>query len=103
MNVADSAQNNETLARQLWAVGDPVRLRILRMLPSEPNCEAPCNVSKVADAIGLSQPTASHHLRVLRQAGIIENRRMCRDVIYWVRQDEADAVTEALSNVFRGA
>lgn len=74
----------DTLAKQLWAIGDPVRLQILQILPTEPDCENVCNVSKIAERIGLSQPATSHHLRILRQAGIITNRKMCRDMIYWV-------------------
>jgi len=90
----------EALAKQLWALGDPVRLQILRMLPHEPTCENACNVSKIAERIGLSQPTISHHLRVLRQAGIITNKKMCRDMIYWVQLEEAEALTETLRELF---
>jgi ArsR family transcriptional regulator len=89
----------DLLAKQLWAIGDPVRLQILRILPTEPTCENACNVSKIAERIGLSQPATSHHLRILRQAGIITNRKMCRDMIYWVQMDEAAEVTEALREV----
>ncbi len=82
----------EMLAQQLWAIGDPVRLEILRLLPTEPNCTKACNVSKVAEQIGLSQPATSHHLRILRQAGIITKQKMCRDMIYWVDLEESGAV-----------
>jgi DNA-binding transcriptional ArsR family regulator len=86
----------DSIARQLWAIGDPVRLQILRILPSEPTCRHACNVSTIAERIGLSQPTTSHHLRVLRQAGIVANKKMCRDMIYWVCCEEADALIESL-------
>lgn len=82
----------DTLAKQLWAIGDPVRLQILRILPSEPSCEDACNVSKIAERIGLSQPATSHHLRILRQAGLITNEKKCRDVIYWLQLDAASEV-----------
>ncbi|MEN8661841.1 MAG: ArsR/SmtB family transcription factor [Lentimonas sp.] len=95
--------NLETLAKQLWAIGDPIRLQILRMLPTEPTCENACNVSTIAERIGLSQPATSHHLRILRQAGVITNEKKCRDMIYWVQHDEAGAVTEALKSVLQGA
>lgn len=93
----------ETMARQFWAIGDPVRLRILQMLPSEPSCERACNVSKIAERIGLSQPSTSHHLRILRQAGIITNKKMCRDMIYWVRPEVLDELQSALASVLEGA
>ena len=89
----------DTLAKQLWAIGDPVRLEILRILPTEPNCENVCNVSKIAEQIGLSQPTTSHHLRILRQAGIITNRKMCRDMIYWVDLEASGEVCRSLKDL----
>lgn len=93
----------DSLAKQLWAIGDPVRLQILRILPTEPTCEDACNVSTIAERIGLSQPATSHHLRILRQAGIVTNRKMCRDMIYWVQLEQAEAVAAALQQVFHGA
>ena len=89
----------DTLAKQLWAIGDPVRLQILRLLPTEPSCENACNVSKIAERIGLSQPATSHHLRILRQAGLITNEKKCRDMIYWVQLDVSNEVIEALCEV----
>jgi ArsR family transcriptional regulator len=82
----------DTLAKQLWALGDPVRLQILQILPTEPTCHNACNVSKIAERIGLSQPTTSHHLRIIRQAGIVANEKKCRDVIYWIDLEAASAV-----------
>lgn len=96
MLTADTQVEVDQLAKQLWAIGDPVRLRILQILPTEPTCANACNVSTIAERIGLSQPATSHHLRVLRQAGIIANRKMCRDMIYWLQVDEARAVAGAL-------
>lgn len=90
----------ETLARQLWALGDPVRLQIIQILPREPNCSNACNVSAIAERIGLSQPTTSHHLRVLRQAGLITNKKMCRDMIYWVQLEQASELAAALVELF---
>ncbi|PDH28310.1 MAG: transcriptional regulator [Puniceicoccaceae bacterium MED-G30] len=86
----------DTLAKQLWAIGDPVRLQILQILPTEPTCRHACNVSTIAERIGLSQPATSHHLRVLRQAGIVANKKMCRDMIYWVCQEEVNVLFGSL-------
>lgn len=89
----------DSLAKQLWALGDPVRLQILKILPTEPTCENACNVSKIAERIGLSQPATSHHLRILRQAGLITNEKKCRDMIYWVQLDASNEVIGALREV----
>lgn len=101
MSMSVSDTDLDVLAKQLWAIGDPVRLQILQILPTEPTCQHACNVSTIAERIGLSQPATSHHLRVLRQAGIITNKKMCRDMIYWVQLDEASALTSALSQVLK--
>src|SRR5471030_1068429 len=53
-------RRNNDLAKQLWAVGDPVRLRILQLLPQTAECEHGNNVSTLAKRLGLSQPTVSH-------------------------------------------
>jgi ArsR family transcriptional regulator len=89
----------DLLAKQLWALGDPVRLQILRILPTEPTFHNACNVSKIAERIGLSQPAASHHLRILRQAGIITNEKKCRDMIYWIDLEATEAVRAQLGEV----
>jgi len=89
----------DTLAKQLWALGDPVRLQILRILPTEPACHSACNVSTIAERIGLSQPATSHHLRILRQAGIITNEKKCRDMIYWIDVKAASAVRAHLGEL----
>jgi len=72
-------------------------------LPTEPTCENACNVSAIAERIGLSQPATSHHLRVLRQAGIIANRKMCRDMIYWLQVEPGLLVVDALRSVLTGS
>jgi ArsR family transcriptional regulator len=90
------------LAKQLWAVGDPVRLRILRLLPQMADCQHESNVSSLAVKLGLSQPTVSHHLRVLRQAGLVSYRKMCRDVFYWIEPKAAGAMLRTMEQVFAG-
>lgn len=92
-------QTDEQLARQLWAIGDGVRIRLLRLLPSSEDCDHGNNVSRLAEQLGLAQPTVSHHLRVLRQAGLVKNRKMCRDVFYWIDPVAAEAVTAHLREV----
>ncbi len=93
-------RRNNDLAKQLWAAGDPVRLRILQLLPQTPDCERGNNVSTLAKRLGLSQPTVSHHLRVLRQAGLVSYEKMCRDVFYWVDPAGAMSILTGLGEVF---
>lgn len=69
------------LARMFKALGDPVRLRLLSLVASHKGGEA-C-VCDISDTFDLSQPTISHHLKVLRQAGLLDCERR-GTVYYWV-------------------
>lgn len=64
------------------ALGDPVRLRLLSIVASQPGGEA-C-VCDLTAAFDLSQPTISHHLKVLRETGLLECERRGTWVFYWV-------------------
>jgi ArsR family transcriptional regulator len=70
------------LAAQLKAVADPVRLRLLSMIGSHAGGEA-C-VCDLTDAFELTGPTISHHLKVLRTAGLIDSERRGTWVYYWI-------------------
>ena len=58
-----------TLARGFAALGDPVRLRLLNLLTTSTD-GAVC-VCDLVEPVGKSQPTVSHHLKVLREAGLV--------------------------------
>ena len=75
------ADANE-LARAFAALGDPARLRILSLLASA--AEGEVCVCDLVDPIGRSQPTVSHHLKVLSEAGLIEGDKRGRWVWYRV-------------------
>ncbi|MBG0830770.1 helix-turn-helix transcriptional regulator [Planomonospora sp. ID67723] len=70
------------LAVLLKAVADPVRLRLLSMIGSHAGGEA-C-VCDLTDAFDLTAPTISHHLKVLRTAGLIDCERRGTWVYYWI-------------------
>lgn len=64
------------------AIGDPVRLRMLSLIASHQGGES-C-VCDISPAFDLSQPTISHHLKVLREAGLLECERRGTWVYYRV-------------------
>lgn len=70
------------LALMFKALGDPVRLRLLSMVASHGDGEA-C-VCDLTPGFDLSQPTISHHLKVLREAGLLECERRGTWVFYRV-------------------
>ncbi len=57
--------------------GDPSRFRIIRLLSGKE-----MSVNDIADAVGLSQPTVSRHLAILREADVVINRREGQQVYY---------------------
>jgi len=63
----------EQLARALKTIADPARLRLLSLIQAQPDGEA-C-VCHLTDPLGLTQPTVSHHLKVLLDAGLVERER----------------------------
>jgi DNA-binding transcriptional ArsR family regulator len=66
-------------AELLRALGDETRLQILETLLVEERC-----VNELVQAMGLGQPHISHHLRILRGAGLVEGRRDGKKVCYRV-------------------
>jgi len=63
----------ERLAGVLKALADPARLGMLSLMQSDPGGEA-C-VCDLTAPLGLSQPTVSHHLRILTEAGLLEREK----------------------------
>jgi len=68
-----SAQQSIELARVFKAMGDPVRLRLLSLIASHVGGEA-C-VCDLTDVFDLSGPTISHHLKVLRDSGLLDREK----------------------------
>lgn len=83
------------MAMMFAALGDPVRLRIVSMLSDAPGGFA-CGCD-LEGPLGLSQPTVSHHLKILREAGLIEGTREGRWVHYRVLEDRLEELRQALA------
>ncbi|WP_405559695.1 ArsR/SmtB family transcription factor [Streptomyces sp. NBC_01180] len=82
------------LAQVFKALGDPVRLRLLSLIASRAGGEV-C-VCDLTPAFDLSQPTISHHLKLLRQAGLIDCERRGTWVYYWLLPDMTDRLAGVL-------
>lgn len=82
------------VASALRALADPLRLRMLSLIATSPTGEAcVCDIATVAD---VSQPTVSHHLKVLRDAGILTSERRGTWVYYRVAAQFRAAVPALL-------
>lgn len=94
--VLDEEAANE-MAPVLGALADPARLRIVSMLAAAPDGAA-CGCD-LESPLNLSQPTVSHHLKILREAGLIEGNRQGRWIYYSVVPERLDQLRDALSPV----
>lgn len=67
------------LAQWYGVLADPTRLRLLSLISAAGEACAACDL---VDPLGVSQPTVSHHLKVLREAGLVESEKRGRWVYY---------------------
>jgi ArsR family transcriptional regulator, arsenate/arsenite/antimonite-responsive transcriptional repressor len=80
-------QSAQALADRFKALADPARVAIVNRIAGAPNGElCTCHLTQ---PLGLSQPTVSHHLRVLKEAGLIEVSRKIRTMTFYRLVPEA--------------
>lgn len=92
-----STEDAERVAPLLKAIADPVRLRLLSLVAAGEGGEA-C-VCDLNDAFDLSQPTISHHLKVLHEAGLLDREKRGVWVHYRVRAEVLGAIAALLGGV----
>ncbi|MGD0159598.1 MAG: metalloregulator ArsR/SmtB family transcription factor [Candidatus Bathyarchaeia archaeon] len=78
-----SLEKSEAQSKVLKALADAIRLRILGLLSSKEMC-----VCEVMVALDLTQPTASHHLRILENVGLVKDRKEGKWVFYSIANPE---------------
>ncbi|MEU3078410.1 ArsR/SmtB family transcription factor [Streptomyces laurentii] len=89
-----SAEEAERAAKMFKALGDPVRLRLFSAVASHEGGEAcVCDISDV----GVSQPTVSHHLKKLKEAGLLSSERRGTWVYYRVEPAVLAAMGQLLA------
>lgn len=94
-NMPDAA-NFQTVSGLFGKLGDATRLRILWLL-----CHCEECVSNLSAAMGMSDPAVSHHLRLLRESGLIVSRRDGKEVYYKLAQTpQAHVLHHALDEMF---
>ena len=89
-----SEPDADELARVLKVLADPVRLRLLSLVARSPGGEV-CACDLV-DVLDRSQPTISHHLKVLYEAGVLAKERRGVWIHYSIRLDAVGSVCDAL-------
>jgi ArsR family transcriptional regulator len=78
-----SLEKSEAQSKVFKALADAIRLRILGLLSSREMC-----VCEVMVALDLTQPTASHHLRILENVGLVKDRKEGKWVFYSIANPE---------------
>ncbi len=78
-------------AERLKAMAEPTRLKILKMLSQEEMC-----VCEIIEGLHLSQPAVSHHLKILRQAELISDRKEGKWIFYSLNREECHNLLEDL-------
>jgi ArsR family transcriptional regulator len=89
----------ERLARIFKALSDPTRVRLVSLLVAHPAAEA-C-VCDLTDPVGLSQPTVSHHLKQLVEAGILTRSERGRWSYYRLADHALDTLVGTLTALTR--
>jgi ArsR family transcriptional regulator len=84
----------EQLAALLKAISDPTRIQLISYINASNNSEA-C-VCNLTEPLALTQPTVSHHLKVLTDAGLIEREKRGTWVWYTVNQDRWQQISKLL-------
>ncbi len=91
LDAVDAAE----LAGRFAALADPVRLRVLSILAAAPEGEV-C-VCDFVEPLAKSQPTVSHHLKVLSDAGLVQGDRRGKWVWYSLNRDRLDQLHAAIA------
>ncbi len=90
-----SEEDAARVAGAFRVMADPARLRLLGLITSTPSGEA-C-VCELTAPLGLSQPTVSHHLKVLTDAGVLEREQRGRWAYYRLVPETLNVLRDALS------
>lgn len=91
----------ERLCAYNKAIGDPMRMKMIKVLGShEPYT---LNVSQIAEMLGLSQPAATKHLKIMESVGLFSRERKGSSVYYMLEPDALDEYRRLLDYAFEHA
>jgi ArsR family transcriptional regulator len=88
-----------TLARRFAALSDPVRLRLLSLLAT--SADGAVCACDLVEPVGKSQPTVSHHLKILREAGLVTSEKRGTNVWYAAVPAALESLRDALGTPAR--
>ena len=85
---------DQDLMRMLQAVGDPIRMELVFLVGSR----GPMNVTDIASQFKLSRPAISHHLKVLKDAGVLTDEKRGKEVYYRLNRRRAVDALRSLAD-----
>jgi ArsR family transcriptional regulator, arsenate/arsenite/antimonite-responsive transcriptional repressor len=89
-----SEEEAERIAHTFKALGDPGRVRLLSLVAASPTGEA-C-ICDLIEPVGLSQPTVSHHMKLLVDAGLATREQRGRMAYYRIVTDALERASQAI-------
>jgi ArsR family transcriptional regulator, arsenate/arsenite/antimonite-responsive transcriptional repressor len=90
------ADDQDRLVAAFKALADPTRLEIVRLVAAQP---APVCVCDIVDRFDLSQPTISHHLKVLRDGGLLRSSKVGIWAFYEIEPDARESLGEVVESL----
>ncbi|WP_445668166.1 ArsR/SmtB family transcription factor [Paenibacillus sp. FSL F4-0125] len=83
------------MTRFLTAFGDPTRIRIVTLLGNKGRL----NVGEIAGEFEISRPAVSHHLKILRDARIVDFKKRGQEVYYWLARERVTTNFRTLADL----
>ncbi|OIP02591.1 MAG: transcriptional regulator [Bacteroidetes bacterium CG2_30_33_31] len=83
----------EEAASKLRAIAHPIRIAIIELLDINKNM----NVTQIYESIGIEQATASHHLNILKNKGVLSSKRDGKNTIYSIRPNSVLQIIDCLN------
>jgi ArsR family transcriptional regulator len=90
-----SSDHDDALAKLAWAIAHPARVRLLKILLTK----SACVCGELVDAMPLSQSTVSQHLKILKEAGLVQGEIDGPKVCYCVNKQGLDRLKELVRDL----
>jgi ArsR family transcriptional regulator len=88
-------EDAQQLAQVFRVLGEPVRLQMVSLIAAQPQQEVPA--CALVETLGLSQPTVSHHLKVMYEAGLLTKQRRGTSIYYRLVPERLGLLRDVLS------
>ena len=90
-----TADEAKSLAGLFRVMGDPIRLQMLSLIAAQPKQEV--RACELVETLGVSQPTVSHHLKVMYEGGLLAKERRGSWIYYWVVRSQLSLLQDVLA------